>query len=144
MTRFLHRLFYVFQFTGLRLVVNYCIKQRALYVNNLWILWAMIYILPCSGRSWWGHTPAPPIFRPNLGLKSWKKFFCKTGPLPFFRVYFTCSQHIKSNKGWLRVTIPYKSTVPFDNKDSLILTLKGLQWYYIERLESTGQPYLPG
>ena len=31
------------------------------------------------------------------------------------------------NKGWLCLTILYKSTVPFDNIESLILTLTGLQ-----------------
>ena len=41
----LHQLLYIFQFTCLKLIVNYCKKHRALYVNNLSILWAMIYIL---------------------------------------------------------------------------------------------------
>ena len=41
----LHQLLDIFQFNCLKLIVNYCIKHWALCVNNLWILWAMIYIL---------------------------------------------------------------------------------------------------
>jgi len=88
----------------------------------------MIYILPCSGRgrSWEGHPP-PPSFLDQTWVWRAKQNFLGDWPLPFFRVYFTCSQHIQSSKGWLHVTILYKSMVPFDNIDSLILTLKGLQ-----------------
>ena len=41
----LHQLLYIFQFTCLKLIVNYCIKHGALYVNDLYIHWATIYIL---------------------------------------------------------------------------------------------------
>ena len=41
----LHQLLYIFQFTCLKLIVNYCIKHWAFCVNNLYILWAMIHIL---------------------------------------------------------------------------------------------------
>ena len=46
------------------------------------------------------------------------------------------------NKGWLCLTILYKSTVPFDNIDSLILTLTGLQYYYTEKtgIQGTAMP----
>ena len=41
----LHQILNIFQFTCLKLIVNYCIKHGALYVNDLYIHWAMIYIL---------------------------------------------------------------------------------------------------
>ena len=41
----LHQILFIFQFTCLKLIVNYCIKHGALYVNDLYIHWATIYIL---------------------------------------------------------------------------------------------------
>ena len=41
----LHQILYIFQFTCLKLIINYCIKHGALYVNDLYIHWATIYIL---------------------------------------------------------------------------------------------------
>ena len=41
----LHQILYIFQFTCLKLIVNYCINYGALYVNDLYIHWATIYIL---------------------------------------------------------------------------------------------------
>ena len=41
----LYQILYIFQFTCLKLIVNYCIKHGALYVNDLYIHWATNYIL---------------------------------------------------------------------------------------------------
>ena len=46
----LHQILYIFQFTCLKLIVNYCIKHGALYVNDLYIHWATIYILSLTTK----------------------------------------------------------------------------------------------
>ena len=46
----LRQFLYIFQFTSLKLIANYCIKHWAFCVNNLYILWAMIHILPWTTK----------------------------------------------------------------------------------------------
>ena len=44
------KILYIFQFTCLKLIVNYCIKHGVLYVNDLYIHWATIYILSWTNK----------------------------------------------------------------------------------------------
>ena len=64
----LHQPLYIFQFTCLKLLVNYCIKHWVLWVNLITVKFSELWFIFCLGQ------PKSKEHFPSHYIQSWRKF----------------------------------------------------------------------